>query len=195
MYRPVRTAAPAATPVSLAEVKKHVNAPDTGEDDTFLNALIVAAVSHLDGWTGILGRCLISQSWRQDYDCFEHCLRLPLFPVISITSVKYDDPNAAEQTVSASDYSLQTDGLGAYVQFKRLFVLPNISIEPPAVRVVYVAGHAADAPELAVIKQAMLLLIGHWYANREAIVAGSSGAITLPFAVDALLAPLRRVRF
>jgi uncharacterized phiE125 gp8 family phage protein len=41
-----------------------------------------------------------------------------------------------------------------------------------------------DAPED--IKQAVVLLVGHWFENREAVVAGSSQE-QMPLAVDALL--------
>lgn len=37
---------------------------------------------------------------------------------------------------------------------------------------------------------AMLLLIGHWFENREAVVIGSTPA-ELPMAVEALIAPYR----
>lgn len=40
------------------------------------------------------------------------------------------------------------------------------------------------------LEQAQLLLIGHWYENREAVVVGSSVA-ELPFAVEALAGPYR----
>lgn len=36
------------------------------------------------------------------------------------------------------------------------------------------------------IEQAILLLVGHWYANREAVVIGTS-ASDIPLAVDRLL--------
>lgn len=39
------------------------------------------------------------------------------------------------------------------------------------------------------VEQAILLLVGHWYANREAVVSGTSGvgAAAMPLAVDRLL--------
>ncbi|MBF7956132.1 head-tail connector protein [Rahnella victoriana] len=40
------------------------------------------------------------------------------------------------------------------------------------------------------IRAAMLLLIGHWYANRESVVVGDN-VVTLPLAVESLLQPYR----
>ncbi|NWN92292.1 phage gp6-like head-tail connector protein [Marinobacter adhaerens] len=44
------------------------------------------------------------------------------------------------------------------------------------------------------ITTAMLLLIGHWYANRESVVIGTT-ASEVPMAVEALLAPYRHFFF
>jgi hypothetical protein len=40
--------------------------------------------------------------------------------------------------------------------------------------------------------QAMRLLVGHFYENREAVQSGGS-VIEMPFAVDALLRPYRPI--
>ncbi|HFS7074847.1 head-tail connector protein, partial [Enterobacter hormaechei] len=40
------------------------------------------------------------------------------------------------------------------------------------------------------VKAAMLLLIGHWYANRESVVIGETVS-QVPLAVEALLQPYR----
>lgn len=40
------------------------------------------------------------------------------------------------------------------------------------------------------VETAMLLLVGHWYANREAVVVGAASA-PLDFAVESLLQPYR----
>lgn len=44
------------------------------------------------------------------------------------------------------------------------------------------------------ITAAMLLLIGHWYANRESVVIGTITA-EVPMAVDALICPYRHFYF
>lgn len=195
MYRPVLVIAPAAatTLITLAQAKAHLR-EDSSDQDSVINALIGAAVSHLDGWTGILGRCLLTQTWRQDFDSFSQCLRLPLAPVSAIASVKYDDTGGVEQTVSSNSYALLTDELGSYVRFVDTFAFPSIEDQPASVRVAYAAGYAdADAVPQA-IKQGILLAIGHWYANREAVTVGVVAA-KLPMACEALWAPWRRMRF
>lgn len=55
------------------------------------------------------------------------------------------------------------------------------------------AGFATDPDSLLLdddVRTAMLLCIGHWYANREGVVVGQVGT-ALPLAVEALLQPYR----
>lgn len=199
MYRPVLVTAPTIKPVTLTEAKAWLDISYT-EKDTVITGLIATATAHLDGWTGILGRCLCEQTWRQDFDRFARCLRLPLAPVISITSVKYDDENGDEQTVSSSDYALLVDDLGPYVKFGDEFSFPALSAARPAVRVTYLAGYAdiSGSPKTSSvpddIKHAIALLVRHWFDNPTAVVVGVS-AQAMPMAVDSLLAKHRRIRF
>jgi uncharacterized phiE125 gp8 family phage protein len=196
MYRPVLVTAPVIKPITSTEAKAWLDITYT-DKDSVITGLIAAATTHLDGWTGILGRCLCEQTWRQDFDRFGRCLRIPLAPVISITSVKYDDANDVEQTVSSSDYVLLNDDLGPHVRFLDTYVFPQIHDQRPAVRVTYLAGYATVAgawsgPED--IKHAMALLIRHWFDNPSAVVVGVT-AQKMPMAVDALLAKYERKRF
>lgn len=55
------------------------------------------------------------------------------------------------------------------------------------------AGYSEDPDSILLtedVKAAMLLLIGHWYANRESVAIGQTVA-EVPFAVEALLQPYR----
>jgi uncharacterized phiE125 gp8 family phage protein len=192
MFTPVRTVDPSDTPVSLTEAKAHLRV-DFDDDDDLITALIAAATDYVDGWSGVLGRALVTQTWRQDYNCFHPCLRLPLAPAASITSVTYLDPNGDTQTVDEANYALWADGAGPLVYFVTGFAVPATSIEGKAVSVTYVAGYGDADAVPGPIKAALLLLIGQWYENREAAVVASGTAQALPFAVDALLAPYRRV--
>lgn len=192
MHRPVLITAPEAFPVSLEEAKAALDVEDN-ERDTLITGLIAAATIWLDGYTGILGRALCEQTWRQDFDAFDRKLRLPLLPVIDVESVSYVDSAGATQTVAALNYTVRQDALGAYVQFLTTFAAPAISAEPAAVSVTYVAGYddEGEVPMPAAIKQAMLLLIRQWFDNPTAVIVGAS-VEKMPFAVQALLAPFCR---
>lgn len=201
MYRPVLVTAPTETPVSLAEAKRQVRAEDFTDDDDLLTALIAAATSHLDGWTGILGRCISPQIWRQDSEWLFRNMPLPLAPVISVApdpeivddplGVRYTDPDGVLQTIAPENYQLLVNDLGPFVRFNDGFSVPGVHAQKPAVSITYRAGYAEVPPA---IKQAMLLLVSHWYENRDAALVGEA-VMALPFAVDALITPFRRIRF
>lgn len=202
MHRPVLISPPDLPVVSLAEAKAHLRV-DHDDDDALIEGLIRAATEHLDGWTGILGRCLVDQTWRQDFDRFVRDLCLPLGPVISIVSVTWRNPAGALATVPPSSYDLRTDAGGrSLVRFDNDFTFPGPLHESRAVAVTYRAGYetipAQEGPPIVPAKVtvpeplrvAILLLAGHWYQNREAVGDPQS---ELPFAVNALIAPYRRV--
>lgn len=203
MHRPVLISPPELPVVTLAEAKAHLRV-DHDDDDALIAGLIRAATDHLDGWTGILGCCLVEQTWRQDFDCFARELLLPLGPVIGVTGVTWRNAAGAVATVSPSVYDLRTDAGGrSLIRFDDDFTSPSDLHESRAVAVTYRSGYETipqqDEPLFVPAKVtvpdplrvAILLLAGHWYQNREATIPATINA--LPFAVDALIAPYRRV--
>jgi uncharacterized phiE125 gp8 family phage protein len=189
MLVPVRVEAPDATPVSLAEAKAHLEV-DTTHYDTLISAMIASATEHLDGYTGVLGRAIMTQSWRQDFAGFGGRLSLPIHPVESITSITYYDENNAQQTLATSVYELQTDALGPYVALKPNQTFPGTYSRADAVSVTFDAG-ADEAP--APIKAAILLMVGDLYRFRETAQAGATSAVQTSTTVDALIRPYRRI--
>lgn len=55
-----------------------------------------------------------------------------------------------------------------------------------------VAGGEEGQALTSALKLAALLLIGHWYTNREAVVTGTI-ATTLPLAYESLIHPYREI--
>lgn len=140
MHRPVLVAAPAVLPISVAEVKKALFI-DSSDDDGLIETFIQAAVDHYEGWTGVLGICLVEQTWRQSFDAFATALCLPLGPVIEPISVSWRDNAGQEQTVPANSYSFETNASGqSQIQFLKAFSKPNDLYERAAVAVDYKAG-------------------------------------------------------
>lgn len=188
---PVRVTAPASTPVSLEETKAHLRI-DHDDDDTLIEALIAAATEHLDGYSGILGRALISQEWRQDFDWFCWRLRLP-FPDVSSPEVEYDPPTGA--ATAFADVVLRQDHIGPYLDLNPNAAWPSTTGYPASIRVTFTAGYGATADTVpAPIRAAILLIVGDLYANRETAFTGTGTSIAIPMSmtVDRLLAPYRR---
>lgn len=128
MHRPLRVTAPAALPVSIDDVKKSLRI-DSDDDDDTIESLIQAAVDHYEGWTGILGICLVEQTWRQSFDRFGRALCLPLGPVIEAASVSWQNAAGQISTIPAASYGLETSAGGqSEIRFRNAFSLPSTQI-------------------------------------------------------------------
>lgn len=187
MLAPVRTVAPATDPVTIQQAKAHLRVTSDAEN-TLIAALVSAAVSHLDGWSGILGRCLITQTWRQDFSGFG-CMRLP-FPNVASAVVAYTDENGTSQTLAGSNYHIVSAVGGTQIILADGGSFPGTASQPDAVRVTFVAGYGIADNVPAGLKAAILLHVGHLFESRAAVEVGASPAI-LPLAYDALVAPHR----
>lgn len=189
--KPIRTVAPASLPLSIDELKAQTRV-DWADDDTIIERMIGAAVSHLDGYSGVLGRAIINQTWKIEGQHFCSRLRLPVGDASTIVSIKYYDALNAQQTASGSLYSLHTDSLGPFVELKSGQSWPDVYDRIDAIEITWVCGFgstSASVPEA--IRLAIALLAAHWYENRSAV--GEGGWNELPFAVRALCAPFRQV--
>lgn len=166
MHHKVITAV-ATEPITTAEAKLHLRV-DHADDDALIGALITAAREFAEHYTG---RALAPQTLEAALDAFpdEGFIDLPMPPVASVTSIKYTDTAGAEQTVSSGNYALSTYGESRRVNLSADAQWPTDAEEvADAVRIRYVAGYAT-CPKAA--RQAMLLLIGHLYENRQAATA------------------------
>ena len=113
----------------------------------------------------------------------------PRAPLQSLTSITYTDDAGATGTVAAANYVVDADSEPGRLALAAGGSWPGITLRAIAgVKLRFVAGYGDDPEDVPQgYKQAMLLLVGHWYENREAVI--STGAIPkgLSLAVDALL--------
>jgi len=159
-----------------------------------VQGLLDAAASHFDGPRGVLGRCLINQVWRLSFSGWptDRYIRLP-FADVSAVSVKYRDGDNAEHTVSSGSVSILSDATGPVVRLSSDFALASLySDRDDAVQVTFTSGFGEDPSSVpAAIRQAILLLVAHWYKNREAVAETSYAE--LPLGVRNLISPYRVV--
>lgn len=152
---------------------------------------LTAAIAFCDGPTGMLGRCLVTQSWSVRFDAWSEPLRLPLPDVQSVV-VTYNDADAVEQTLSASNYELLEDHCGAYLSFKNSFSSPSLDADrafPVSVTMVAGYGNPQDVPPA--VRTAIKMLAAHLYDNRASTT--EMRLIETPHGFEHMIAPYRRV--
>ena len=191
MLRPVLVTAPSQPPVSVYEARDHARV-DSGHEDGLIAAYIDAATARLDGPDGLLGRALVTQTWRQDFDAFATKLRLPLAPVQSITSVAYYDADGAAQPLDAALYALRADSLGPYLEAAPDAAWPSTATRADAVSVTFVAGYGAPSAVPAPIRQAIRMMVAEWIDQRSPTIVGAPVA-SLPLDAERLVAQYRRI--
>lgn len=147
MHRPVLVRAPEELAVSLEAVKRALRV-DFTDDDEEIRDQIRAATQHYNGWTGILGICLVEQEWRQDFDRSHPCMALPLGPVTSISQITVRNAAGQISTISSDDYSLNTDAGGrSFVRWRTGYTYPCDFYDHRALSVTYKAGWAPKDDE------------------------------------------------
>lgn len=193
---PVRLAAPAVLPISVAEAKAHLRV-EHDEDDAMIGAMLAAAVARLDGWSGILGRCLIEQQWTLPLRRFPSAPGIALpFPDVSVATIGYHPADGSTETEfpSANWWLVETTASSAILLASGAS-WPATADRPNAVMMTMTVGYGATAEDVpAPIRSAILLMVGDLYRNRETTGQGSATLGTIPMSttVEALLAPYRR---
>lgn len=177
--------APASEVVTSAEAKAHLRVEST-DDDALIIAYLTAARAHMDGRDGILGRALMTQTWELVLDAFPTAaISLPLPPLQSITSIKYQDSSNVEQTLDAADYVVDTTSESSRVY--PVTSWPSTYSTPNAVTIRFVAGYGNASAVPEPIKTAIKLKVQALYDNvppdQMAAIDRASDALTWPYRV------------
>ena len=187
----VLTSAPAAEPISLAEAKAHLRI-DADDEDALIEQLIVAARMFVER---TLGLALITQGWSYFLDFWPRssCVTLPIAPVQAISAVILHDGAGGSTTLDADDYAVDVLSQPARLVLNGA-TPPVVARALNAFEIAFTAGYGEEASDVpAPIRQALNLLVAHWFERREPVVLGV-GATEVPSTVAGLLLPYRRVR-
>jgi len=172
----------AAVPLDL--VKAHL-AVDDDERDALIEAHLAAATEYAERYTG---RAIMPQVWEGVVDAFPAAgIVLPVGPVTEVEEVAWLDEAGAETVVDPALYWSDRSGRTARVEPRDAWP-SGAALRSGAVRVRWTAG---DGVCPSAMQAAILLLVGHWFANREAVVVGA-GSGEVPLGVKVLLDRHRR---
>lgn len=183
--------APTVEPVDLTQALLHLRITNNEEHALVIN-LIKAARRWCEDFAGL---SFVNTTWDYslpDFPGGDGVIVLPRPPLVSVTHIQYVDANGTTQALAAStDYTVNTYSEPGEIWPAYGTAWPGVRDVPGALVVRFIAGFgsaAADVPENA--RQAVLLMIGHFYENREAVLAGTISK-EIEFGVKSLLWPLR----
>lgn len=180
---------PTSEPVDLDTVKSHIRV-DWDDEDELIGGYIKAARQYCED---VCGRRFMTQTWDlwiQQWPAGNR-IYIPYPPLISVEYVNYTDSTESVNILDSSTYVVNNAGsLGEVVlRFGQIWT-PSVLSPSRPVNVRFDCGYGDAFAVPQPIKQAILLLIGHWYANRESVIIGRTATATVQVqdTVDALLA-------
>lgn len=178
-------------PVTLAEAKAYLRVTHSIDDD-LIETLLRASVGYCQRATG---QALYTATWTATLPDLIGTIEIPLYPVTEVSSVAYLDEDGVSQTFV--NFAYETTGEGVRVFPAASYSWPVVLADrQSAVTITLSAGHPrVDPPGQNdpsywsgpdQIRQAILMLVRHYYDTPGAAVVGFEVA-EVPLGVDTLL--------
>lgn len=194
-------------PVDLSDIKRHlVLDPDDATEDAYLSTMIVAARRSCELRTR---RTIVGEERELILPAFPDSEPLvfgwlgsssPASPVggqadlvltggrVAGVTINYYDGNGDDVELATSEYHAALGKVPALIRPKSAW--PTTQQRPDAVRIAFTVSPMENG-DLDMVRHAIRLIVGHWYAHREAVSPDArSASAELPFAVYWLLEPL-----
>lgn len=186
-----RIISPVTPAVGLAEMKMHLRVDHDEEDD-----LILGYTDAATEWVEHFTRSsLIMQEWMLGLDGFpgSNVVCFPRSPVNdSVVSprVEYDTDAAQNLVFDPANYDIDSRSIPGRLVTKNGWP-EDVSATPESVRIYYATGYGTAPGHVpAPLRQAIMLIVGHWFTNRESVVVGTIAA-EVPMAARSLMQSYR----
>jgi uncharacterized phiE125 gp8 family phage protein len=171
-----------AAPITVADAKRHLRI-DGSDDDATLASLIPPAVEWLQAETR---QQLAPATYRLTLDRFPagRDIVLPRPPLQSVTEVRFVQ-DGDELPLESYAYTVSPSGSKpGRISLNPGYSWPATDDVHGSVRIDFVAGYSAgEVPTL--LKQGVLLLVGHWHEHREAAI--DRRIDTVPLALESIV--------
>lgn len=189
-------------PVTLQQVKDHLRIVDYNDDAT-LAVYLAAALEFVETETR---QQLCHRDYLLTLDAFpagcqsnrgeslqrggnyhtERAIKLPKLPLVAVASVAYTDAAGNAQTVDPSTYTVDTSSRPGRLVLKPGQSWPQTDNSANCVRATFTAGYSTNGSAVPVIlQQCILLLVGHYFENREGAI--DRRIDTIPLGVCSIL--------
>lgn len=183
---------PTVEPISIEDCRSHLEAPVYGDsdvdpvDNVMILAFLSAAREYCENFTGLF---IARRTVEVALDAFPTgAIELPFAPlvaVLSVTSAEGSDGEVEDTVYTVDDYSKPA-------RLVPVSAWPTVTEATNTIKIRCEVGYSddSDGPPLPyALRAAMLLVLGHLYANRED--STDKAMETLPNGADSLMRPLR----
>lgn len=173
--------------LTVADCKEHLRV-DTAEEDALIGALRDASIEYVERYCEVRLGQVSGLKWRSQILPSNplKSITLAVRPVAEVTAITWQDGDGADVSGDVADYRVSEGGE----------LRPNVGGSWPSniggeFEITFTAGYPANEcpPQLL---QAVRLMLGHLYANREAVIVGTISG-EAPLGVTALCTPFRQV--
>lgn len=188
----VMTSGPAVEPVSLSEAKNYLRV-DHDDEDILIASLITAARMHIEIATD---QAMITQSWSYYLDQWPEDLHVDvsLGPIQTVDEIRLYASDDTMAVYAAENYFADLASKPGRIIRRAGLSWPKPGRVANGIEVVLTTGYgdnAGDVPDA--LKQAIFLLLAHWYETRAVVSIGSNVA-QIPETAAHLIAPYKMVR-
>ena len=150
--------------VTAANVKTHLDI-SVNTYDTQITQLIVAAQKMIEEQYDLRLSAATYYGYLDKFPTKE--IEIWLWPIASISSVKYTDGDGNTQTVTASNYATDLVGKPARIYPVGGYSWPDTKDTVNAVTVEFVTGFTSPETVPDDIEHAMYMILADWWDNRE----------------------------
>ena len=183
MRRKRREDEPDQEPITLEEAKNHLRVHHDLED-ALIESLITAAREWCEDFQN---RAYLTQEWVLYFDELQYdVIRIPRPPLQQVNSIVVVGADDVQHDVT--DYEVDDNPNPARLKINEYPAVDTRELS--SLQIEYTAGHESPDDVSDKVKNAIKLLVGHWYKNREAVVAGTVPR-PLEMAVTSLLSQNR----
>lgn len=180
---------PAEEPIDLSDLsllKQHLHLESSyALEDDLLAAFVTAAREKAEE---IARRAFVTQTLKLTLDEFpsESVIKLPRPPLASVESIYYTPESGS--AVEFTDFVVDTTSEPGRIALAPSASWPSDDLTPlSGVAITYTAGYGAASAVPQLYKQAILMIVAHWYETRETTVPNAIGSVNVPFGAKVLL--------
>lgn len=165
----IKTVQPLTEPITLTEAQLHLRLDTDSSnashpDNTLVDMMITTAREMVEKDTGLT---LPASQFQCKSKAVNNLVSLQTYPVTSIEEVTYEDDDEVIQTVSSTDYYVDNFKRPSVLVFRRNVPTKDVTIS-------FTAGYTDNDspnpfPMPKMLKNAMLLMIGNLYENRQSV--------------------------